>query len=105
MNTNIKQREELSTDVTQYDTVTITASATAEQLPNKVAKNGVFVTASLANGVDIYLGGSAAVADSNYGFRLQPGDRTLLMPVANLNQIWIYATFTSETHDFTYWVM
>lgn len=105
MNLDIDGREKLSSDITQYGVITITASATAEQLPNKVAKNGVFITASLANGIDIYVGGNSSVTGSNYGFRLQPGDRTPLLPVANLNQIWIYATFTTETHDLTYWVM
>lgn len=105
MNTNIRGRDKLSPDITQYGVITIAASATAEQLPNKVAKNGVFITASLANGVDIYVGGDSSLSDTHYGFRLQPGDRTPLLPVANLNQIWVYAIFTTETHDITYWVM
>lgn len=105
MNTNIRWRDKLSPDITQYGTITITASATAEQLPNKIAKNGIFINASLANGIDVYVGGNSSVTGSAYGFRLQPGDRTPLLPVANLNQVWVYATFTTETHDLTYWVM
>jgi hypothetical protein len=102
---DVKARQQLATDITQYGSVTITASATAEQLPNKPAKAGVFVSASLDNGVDIYVGGNNTVSNSNYAFRLQPGDRTPLLPIANLNQVWVYAVFTAETHNMTYWVM
>ena len=100
-----RKRADLTADATQYDSISVTASATAEQLPNKVSKNGVFITTSLANGVDIYVGGSNTVTNLHHAFRLQPGDRTPLLPLANLNQVWVYATFATETHDLTYWVM
>lgn len=97
-------REKLATE-TSFNKVTITASATAEQLTSVVAKTGIILAASLANGIDIYIGGDNTVSNTKYAVRLQPGDRTPLLPLANLNLVWIYAVFTSEAHDITYWVM
>jgi hypothetical protein len=97
-------REKLAVE-TSFNKVTITASATAEQLTAVVAKTGLILCAGLANGIDIYVGGDNTVTNNKYAIRLQPGDRTPLLPLANLNLIWVYATFTTETHDITYWVM
>lgn len=97
-------REKLSV-ASSYNKITITASATAEQLPSVVAKNGVILSASLANGIDVYVGGDNTVTNTKYAVRLQPGDRTPLLPLANLNLLWVYATFTTETHDIVYWVV
>lgn len=84
-----------------YDLVTITASATAEQLPVTSVNNNVTVIASLSNGVSVFVGFDNTVTNTNYYIELQAGDSVELL-VNNADQVWVYATFTSETHDFSY---
>lgn len=84
-----------------YDLVTIAASATAEQLNTIPVNNVVTIIASLDNGVNIFVGFDDTVTNTNYYIELQPGDSVELL-VDNADQIWVYATFTVETHDFSY---
>lgn len=84
-----------------YDLVTITASATAEQLPTAPVNTNVTIIASLSNGVSVFIGFDSTVTNTKYYIELQAGDSVELL-VNNANMIWVYATFTSETHDFSY---
>ena len=84
-----------------YDLVTITASATAEQLPVTSVNNNVTVIASLSNGVSVFVGFDNTVTNTKYYIELQAGDSVELL-VNNADQVWVYATFTSETHNFSY---
>jgi hypothetical protein len=84
-----------------YDRVTITASATAEQLDTNPVNNNVTLIASVDNGVNIFVGFDSTVTNTKYFIELQAGDSVELL-VDNADQIWVYATFTVETHDFSY---
>ncbi|MBC8460066.1 MAG: hypothetical protein H8D67_18920 [Deltaproteobacteria bacterium] len=84
-----------------YDLVTIATSATAEQLSSASVNNNVTVIASLSNGVSIFVGFDNTVTNTKYYIELQAGDSVELL-VDNADQVWVYATFTAETHNFSY---
>ena len=84
-----------------YGRTTITATATAEQLDTRPVNTIVTIIASLDNGVNIFVGFDNNVTNTNYFIELQAGDSVELL-VNNADMVWVYAIFTSETHDFSY---
>lgn len=84
-----------------YDLITITASATAEQLSSASVNNNVTLIADFNNGVSVFVGFDNTVTNTKFYIELQAGD-SVELPVNNADQVWVYATFTSETHNFSY---
>ena len=87
-----------------FGVVVIAASATAQQLPSNVAKQGVFIVANELNDAAniVYLGFSNAVTNATYFKQLLPGEATPLLPVTNSNEIWVYCVFAGGTHSYNY---
>jgi hypothetical protein len=87
-----------------FGTVVIAATATAQQLPANVAKQGVIVVANELNDASniVYLGFSNLVTNVTYLKQLLPGEATPLLPVTNSNVIWVYCVFTGGTHSYNY---
>jgi hypothetical protein len=89
-----------------YGTVVVSVTATAQQLPSNVAKQGVILVANELNDAAniIYLGFSNTVTNATYFKQLLPGEATPLLPVTNSNVSWVYCVFTGGTHSYNYGV-
>lgn len=83
----------------------VTTTATAQQLTSVVATQGVIISTPRTNGVSIYIGFSNTVTNTNFFIELEPGWSTPLLPVANLNAIWVYAVFVAEQRKYSYVVL
>jgi hypothetical protein len=85
-------------------TKTVTTAATPVQLHADTAAKWVIITAQEDNTSKIAVGGTNAVRATiatGGGTPLNPGD-DLILPVANLNQVWIDALVNGEGVRFTY---
>jgi len=90
-------------DTVPYDTVTLTTSANAEQLPSQATTNGVIISAPITNDVVINVGFDGTVSATKNLYTLTPGSSTELLYVTNLDIIWVVATWAAlEDHDVSY---
>jgi len=71
----------------------ITASLTAQQLPNQVLMSGLTILAPTTNTGTIYVGTSTVSATN--GFPLVAG-AMLALAITNPNQIWMIGTNTTD---------
>lgn len=77
-----------------YDDIVVAVAGTAVQGPNVALLRGVWITARDTNTGQVYLGGSGVTngAGAQRGMTLVPaGMNSSIIPISNLNQIWINA--------------